>query len=151
MRLVVQRVTSASVVVAGKIVGEIGGGLLVLVGVAPGDGNEDIGWLARKLVTLRIFEARAGGQMAQSVADLQGGILLVSQFTLFASMKKGTKPSFSRAAPPDKAEAVYEDFVATVSSELGREVETGIFGAMMEIRSVNDGPVTLILDSRNRE
>ena len=151
MRLVIQRVSRASVSVDAKVVGQIGSGLLVLVGVAPGDNEADVAWLARKLVGLRVFDDVATGQMARSVADISGGILLVSQFTLLASTKKGSKPSFSRAAAPGEAEASYQDFVAAVAGELGRAVETGIFGAAMQVELCNDGPVTLIIDSRLRE
>ncbi len=151
MRLVVQRVSRASVTVAGEVVGEITAGLLVLVGIAPGDGPEDITWLARKLVGLRLFDDPESGQMAHSVLDISGGILLVSQFTLLASTRKGTKPSFSRAAQPAEAEETYRAFLQAVSGELGKPVETGVFGASMEVALVNDGPVTLVVDSRLRE
>lgn len=151
MRLVIQRVSRASVAVAGEIVGEIGTGLLVFVGVAPGDDQADISWLARKLVALRLFDDPATGQMARSVAEISGGILVVSQFTLLASTRKGTKPSFSRAAPPQEAEASYRDFVRAVSEALGRPVKTGLFGASMQVDLLNEGPVTLVVDSELRE
>jgi D-tyrosyl-tRNA(Tyr) deacylase len=151
MRLVVQRVSHASVSVEGQVVGSIGRGLLVLVGVAAEDGDADLAWLARKLVGLRLFADTPDGQMARSVAEISGAILLVSQFTLLASTRKGTKPSFSRAAAPQEAEVTYRKFVDAVRGELGRAVETGVFGAMMQVDLCNDGPVTLIIDSRLRE
>ena len=151
MRTVIQRVSRASVEVAGEVAGEIGTGLLVFVGVAPGDDQPAIAWLARKLVALRLFDDPATGQMARSVRDIAGDILVVSQFTLLASTRKGTKPSFSRAAAPQQAEARYRNFVEAVSEELGRPVKTGLFGASMQVELLNEGPVTLIVDSTLRE
>ena len=162
MRAVVQRVSSASVTVAtpagdgsssaptGETTGAIGPGLLVLLGIHPSDTEADGQWLAEKLVRLRIFEDDAG-QMNRSVADLGGGILVVSQFTLFASTKKGTRPSFNDAAKPDHAIPLYEKFVAQSAAALGRPVATGRFGAMMQVSLVNDGPVTLVIDTKQRE
>ncbi|PTX98978.1 D-aminoacyl-tRNA deacylase [Opitutus sp. ER46] len=150
MRLVLQRVASARVSVEGVITGEIGAGLLLLLGVAPHDTDEDARWLAEKVTALRIFED-AEGRMNRSVVDVGGGILVVSQFTLFASTRKGTRPSFNDAARPDVAIPLYERFVRLASEALGRPVATGRFGAMMSVQLVNDGPVTLVIDSKARE
>jgi len=150
MRAVVQRVASARVTIAGAVTGEIGPGLLVLVGVAPDDTETDGQWLAEKLVRLRIFED-AAGQMNRSVVDTGGGVLVVSQFTLFASTRKGTRPSYNDAAKPDVAAPLYARFVAQVAAALGRPVATGQFAAMMAVALVNDGPVTLVIDTRTRE
>jgi D-tyrosyl-tRNA(Tyr) deacylase len=150
MRAVVQRVSSAKVTIAGEISGEIGAGLLVLLGVAQGDMEADAQWLADKIVALRIFEDEAG-KMNRSVGDAGGGMLVVSQFTLIASTRKGTRPSFNDAAKPELAIPLYEKFVQLAAAALGRPVATGRFGAMMDVALVNDGPVTLIVDSRTRE
>lgn len=150
MRIVVQRVSSASVSVAGSVNGEIGVGLLVLLGVEPTDAAEDIEWLATKLVQLRIFDDDAG-VMNRSVTDVGGGILLVSQFTLHASTKKGTRPSWHRAARPEVAVPLYEAFQRQLQELLGKSVAAGVFGADMQVHLVNDGPVTLIIDSKLRE
>jgi D-tyrosyl-tRNA(Tyr) deacylase len=150
MRAVIQRVTSASVVVAGETVGAIDRGLLVLVGKEAADSSEDVEWLATKIVNLRIF-ADETGTMSRSVRDVEGGILVVSQFTLFASTRKGTRPSWHRAARPDHAIPLYELLVEQLSAQLGRCVETGRFGAMMQVALVNDGPVTLLIDTKTRE
>ena len=150
MRGVVQRVERARVEVAGRVTGEIGSGLMVLLGVAPEDTAEDVEWLARKLVGLRIFND-ADGVMNHSVADVSGSVLLVSQFTLHASTKKGNRPSYMGAARPEVAEPLYEAMKARLESLLGRPVPTGIFGADMQVHLVNDGPVTLVMDSRRRE
>lgn len=150
MRAVVQRVSSARVTVAGAVTGEIGRGLLVLVGVAGDDTPDDGQWLAEKLVRLRVFEDDAG-QMNRSVADLGGGILAVSQFTLFASTKKGTRPSYHAAGRPEMAEPLYLRFVEQLAAALGRPVATGKFAAMMDVALVNDGPVTLVIDTKARE
>lgn len=150
MRAVIQRVSSARVTVAGETTGEVGGGLLVLLGVAQGDTEADAQWLAEKIVALRIFEDDAG-KMNRSVSDAGGGLLVVSQFTLFASTRKGTRPSFNDATKPELAIPLYETFVRLAAKALGRPVATGRFGAMMEVSLVNDGPVTLIVDSRTRE
>ena len=149
MRVVIQRVSSASVTIAGRVAGRIDRGLLVFVGIEAADAAADGEWLARKLVLLRIFADHAG-QMNQSVADIGGGILLVSQFTLHASTGKGTRPSFNAAARPEHAKPLYERFIAQLSAALGRPVQTGEFGAMMDVALVNDGPVTLIIDSKAR-
>ncbi|MSU48151.1 MAG: D-tyrosyl-tRNA(Tyr) deacylase [Opitutus sp.] len=150
MRAVIQRVSSARVAVAGEVTGEIGAGLLVLLGVAQGDTEADARWLAEKICVLRIFEDDAG-KMNRSVIDLAGGILVVSQFTLFASTRKGTRPSFNDAARPAVAIPLYEAFNRFAAATLGRPVATGRFAAMMEVSLVNDGPVTLIIDSKVRD
>lgn len=150
MRVVVQRVSSASVTIGDRVTGRIDRGLLVFVGIETADTAADGEWLARKLVKLRVFDDDAG-QMNRSVADIGGGILLISQFTLHASTRKGARPSFNAAARPEHARPLYELFITQLSSALGRPVATGEFGALMEISLVNAGPVTLILDSRLRE
>lgn len=150
MRVVLQRVSSARVTVDGRITGQIGRGLLVFVGIEPADTAADGEWLAQKIICLRIF-GEPDGLTHLSVADISGGILLVSQFTLYASLQKGTRPSFSAAARPELAEPLYEKFIAQLSSALCRPVQTGEFGAMMEVTLVNDGPVTLIIDSKSRD
>lgn len=150
MRVVIQRVSSASVTVSGRVIGQIERGLLVFVGIVADDAAADGAWLAQKLTKLRIF-ADDAGQMNQSVADIGGGILLISQFTLHASTAKGTRPSFNAAARPEHARPLYELFITQLSAALGRPVQTGEFGAMMDVALVNDGPVTLIIDSKTRE
>jgi D-tyrosyl-tRNA(Tyr) deacylase len=150
MRAVIQRVSSARVTVAGEVIGEIGAGLLILLGVAQADTAADGEWLVQKIAALRIFEDDAG-KMNRSLADTAGGALVVSQFTLLASTAKGTRPSFNAAAAPALAIPLYEKFVAQLSAVLGRAVATGRFGAMMDVALVNAGPVTLTLDSRVRE
>lgn len=150
MRVVIQRVSSASVTVSGRVIGQIGRGLLVFVGIVADDAAADGAWLAQKLTKLRIF-ADDAGQMNQSVADIGGGILLVSQFTLHASTAKGTRPSFNAAARPEHARPLYELFITQLSAALGRPVQTGEFGTMMDVALVNDGPVTLIIDSKTRD
>ena len=146
MRLVIQRVRQASVTVEGTITGQIGPGLLVLAGCAPTDDEAALGWLARKLVSLRILSDE-NGQMNLSVRDVGGQVLVVSQFTLLADARKGNRPSYAGAAPPAVAEPLYQRFVALVAQELGQVVPTGIFGADMQVSLLNDGPVTIILDS----
>jgi D-tyrosyl-tRNA(Tyr) deacylase len=150
MRAVVQRVSAASVRVEGRTIGRIGRGLLVLVGIGSADLEQDGAWLAGKLAKLRIF-ADSSGQMNLSVSDVGGDVLVVSQFTLHASTAKGTRPSFNAAAPPALAKTLYESFVTQMTAAVGRPVQTGEFGAMMQVELVNDGPVTLILDSKMRE
>lgn len=150
MRVVLQRVSSARVTVSGRVTGEIGPGLLLLQGIEPADTTADGEWLAQKITKLRIF-ADDAGQMNRSVVDVGGGILLVSQFTLHASTAKGTRPSFHAAARPEQARPLYELFAAQLATLLGRPVQTGEFGAMMDVALVNDGPVTLLLDSKLRE
>ena len=150
MRAVIQRVSSARVTIAGEITGAIERGLLVLLGVAQGDTEADAQWLAEKIVALRIFEDDAG-KMNRSVVDAGGGVLVVSQFTLFASTRKGTRPSFNDAAKPEIAIPLYEAFNRFAGAALGRPVATGRFAAKMDVALVNDGPVTLIIDSKVRE
>ncbi len=150
MRAVVQRVSSASVSIEGAVVGAIGPGLMVLLGVAEGDTPDDGAWLAQKIAQLRIF-ADDADRMNRSVQDIAGGVLVVSQFTLFASTRKGTRPSFNGAAAPELANSLYQDFVRQLETLLGRPVPTGRFGAMMQVALVNDGPVTLLIDTKTRE
>ena len=150
MRAVVQRVSSARVTVAGETTGEIGPGLLILLGVAQGDTEADGEWLTQKIAALRIFEDDAG-KMNRSLVDTAGGVLVVSQVTLLASTAKGTRPSFNAAAAPVLAIPLYEKFVAQLAALLGRPVATGRFGAMMDVALVNTGPVTLVIDSRARD
>jgi D-tyrosyl-tRNA(Tyr) deacylase len=150
MRAVVQRVSAASVTVDGRVVGEIGHGLLVLLGVEPADAPDDIEWLATKLVQSRIFDDELG-VMNRALTEIDGGILLVSQFTLLASTRKGTRPSWHRAAKPEVAVPLYETFHRRLQELTGKPVPTGVFGAEMKVALVNDGPVTLIVDSRLRE
>ena len=148
MRVVVQRVRSARVEVAGEIVGAIGRGLLVLVGVEEADGDADVQWLSSKLTGLRIFDDEAG-VMNRSVIDVGGDVLAVSQFTLFASVRKGNRPSWSRAARADISRPLFERFVRQLEQVLGHPVPTGVFGADMQVHLVNDGPVTLFIDSKD--
>ncbi|MDB6114872.1 MAG: D-tyrosyl-tRNA(Tyr) deacylase [Lacunisphaera sp.] len=150
MRVVVQRVSSASVTIAGRVVGEIDRGLLAFVGVEAADTAADGEWLAQKITKLRIF-ADDAGQMNKSVADIAGGILLISQFTLHASTAKGARPSFNQAARPEHAQPLYEQLITQLSAALGRPIQTGQFGAMMDVALVNDGPVTIMIDSKLRE
>ena len=147
MKLVIQRVKSASVSIDGRVYNAIQQGLLLLVGVGPEDQQEDLDYAVRKIVNMRIFSDDEG-KMNLSVKDIQGEILSVSQFTLFADTKKGNRPAFTGAAKPDMAEAFYQEF----NQELAKEVpvETGVFGADMQVELVNDGPVTIILDTKNR-
>ncbi|HEY0612737.1 MAG TPA: D-aminoacyl-tRNA deacylase [Chitinophaga sp.] len=150
MRAVIQRVTQASVTVDGQITGSIQQGLLVLLGIEDADTMEDITWLSNKIVNLRIFNDTAG-VMNLSVKETGGGILLVSQFTLHASTKKGNRPSYIRASKPDIAIPMYEKMIAQLGTDLGNGVETGIFGADMKVELLNDGPVTIVIDTQNKE
>lgn len=150
MRVLVQRVESAGVEVGGEVVGAIGAGLLVLAGFEECDGDSDLAWMSAKLARLRIF-SDADGVMNRSVVEAGGEVLAVSQFTLFASTKKGNRPSWSRAARPELAQPLFERFVQRLESELGCRVPTGVFGADMRLHLVNDGPVTIAIDSRNPE
>jgi D-aminoacyl-tRNA deacylase len=150
MRAVIQRVTEASVVVGGATVAAIGRGVLVLLGVEEGDGLEDSAWLVPKLVKMRIF-GDDEGKMNLSLAETGGDALVVSQFTLHASTKKGNRPSFTRAALPAVSEPLYAAFCRALAVELGKPVGQGVFGADMKVALVNDGPVTIIIDSRRRE
>jgi D-tyrosyl-tRNA(Tyr) deacylase len=146
MRAVIQRVSWAEVQVAGEITGKIGPGLLVLLGITGTDTDVDLNWLIRKIIQLRIFSDEAD-KMNLSVQDIQGGILVVSQFTLYGEAKKGNRPSFVRAAPPDFSIPVYERFLASLRAQFSGPVAAGIFGADMKVSLLNDGPVTLVLDS----
>ncbi|WP_142684200.1 D-aminoacyl-tRNA deacylase [Chitinophaga polysaccharea] len=150
MRAVIQRVSSASVTVDGAVTGEIQQGLLVLLGIEDIDTEEDIHWLSAKIVNLRIFNDD-GGVMNLSVKDVHGDILLVSQFTLHASTKKGNRPSYIRASKPDVAIPLYEKMIVQLEQDMGTTIQRGIFGADMKVSLLNDGPVTIIIDSHNRE
>lgn len=150
MRAVIQRVKEASVKVDGRITGQIGNGLLVLVGIEDSDTEEDIDWLAKKIAGLRIFDDE-NGVMNRSVMDIDGKILAVSQFTLMASTKKGNRPSYIRASKGPVAEPMYEKFCLALEKETGKKTEKGIFGADMKVSLLNDGPVTIIMDTKNKE
>ena len=149
MLAVLQRVTEASVTIEGTVKGKIGKGLLILLGITHTDAAEDVDWLAKKLVNMRIF-GDAEGKMNLALPDVGGDILLISQFTLHASTKKGNRPSFIEAARPETAIPLYEAMIRLLEDQLGHAIPTGRFGANMQISLVNDGPVTLIIDSRNR-
>jgi len=150
MRAVIQRVSKASVDIEGKTKGSIEQGLLVLLGIEDSDNQDDIEWLTKKIVQLRIF-SDVSGLMNKSVLEICGSILLISQFTLFAQTKKGNRPSFIRASKPEIAIPIYEHFCKELSFSLGKEVQTGIFGADMQVSLINDGPVTIIMDTKNKE
>ncbi|MBS1638003.1 MAG: D-tyrosyl-tRNA(Tyr) deacylase [Bacteroidetes bacterium] len=150
MRLVIQRVSEASVTIEGNVKGKIGAGLLILLGIEEADTTDDIDWLAQKAVNMRIFPD-AEGKMNLCVKEIQGSILLISQFTLHASTKKGNRPSFIKAARPEQAIPLYEAAIRKFSAELGMPLQTGEFGADMKVALINDGPVTITIDSRNRE
>ncbi|MEI6391835.1 MAG: D-aminoacyl-tRNA deacylase [Verrucomicrobiota bacterium] len=150
MRAVIQRVAEAKVIIDGVVNGAIRRGLAVLVAVEEADTGEDIEWLSGKIVRLRVFDDE-NGVMNRSVQEVQGGILLVSQFTLFASTKKGNRPSYSRSAKPEIAVPIYRRFVERLGQDLGQPVQTGEFGAQMLVSLTNDGPVTIIIDSKARE
>lgn len=150
MRALIQRVSSAAVSIGGAVHSSIGAGLLVLLGVEEADGAEDIAWLAGKVARLRIF-SDAAGLMNLSVTETGGDCLVVSQFTLHASTKKGNRPSFIRAARPEQAVPAYEGFCEALGAELGKPVQRGVFGAEMQVALVNDGPVTIWMDSQCRE
>ena len=150
MRTVIQRVTNASVTVESKVVAEIQKGLLVFVGIEEADTQEDLDWLVTKITQLRIFNDE-NEVMNLSVQDIDGDVLVVSQFTLHAATKKGNRPSYIKAAKPDIAIPMYERFVKALESKLGKKVPTGIFGADMKVLLLNDGPVTILIDSKNRE
>lgn len=150
MRAVIQRVTQANVVVDGQVIGSIQHGLLVLLAIEDADTGEDIEWLSGKIVRLRVFDDN-NGVMNLSVQDTGGGILLISQFTLFASTRKGNRPSYSRSSKPEIAIPLYEQFHARLAQDLGRPVPTGEFGAHMVVSLSNDGPVTIIIDSKLKE
>lgn len=150
MRAVIQRVTRASVTVDENVTGSIQTGLLVLLGIEDADNTEDITWLSNKIVNLRVF-ADTEGVMNLSVKDVDGGILLVSQFTLFAATKKGNRPSYIRASKPDIAIPLYEQMTRQLGEDLGKPIPTGIFGADMKVDLLNDGPVTILIDTKNKE
>lgn len=150
MKTVIQRVSSASVTIDSKIVADIQKGLLVLVGMEDADNQEDIDWLSSKIVNLRIFGDEKD-VMNLSVKDIDGEIIVVSQFTLQASTKKGNRPSYIKASKPDIAIPLYENFVRQLENEIGKKVQTGIFGADMKVALINDGPVTILIDSKNKE
>ncbi|CAA6828958.1 MAG: D-tyrosyl-tRNA(Tyr) deacylase (EC [uncultured Aureispira sp.] len=149
MRIILQRVQEASVTIEEKINAQIGQGLLLLIGIEKEDLQEDIDWLCKKVLDLRIFSDDEG-KMNRSVRDVEGDIIVVSQFTLHANIKKGTRPSFIKAARPEIAIPLYENFVQTIENSLGKKIGTGKFGADMNVALINDGPVTIILDSKNR-
>ena len=150
MRAVIQRVSQASCTVEGKRTGAINTGFLVLLGIEDADTDEDLQWLAQKISALRVF-GDENGLMNKALGDIDGDILLISQFTLFAQTKKGNRPSFIRAARPDKAIPVYEQMIKTLESLTGKKIAAGIFGADMKISLVNDGPVTIVIDTKVRE
>lgn len=150
MRTVIQRVTSASVSIGGEVVGKIGKGVMLLLGITPEDTQQDADWLVGKISRLRIFDD-ANGVMNLSLQDIEGEVLVVSQFTLMASYKKGNRPSYIHAAPPAVAIPLYEYFVIQLQQALGRPVPTGQFGADMQVSLTNDGPVTIVMDSKNPE
>lgn len=150
MKAVIQRVSKASVTIDGAVHSSIGKGLLVLVGIEDTDSNEDIEWLSAKIVHLRIFDDE-NGTMNISVKEINGEILAVSQFTLQASTKKGNRPSYIKASKPEIAIPLYEKFVLQLSNDLGKKIQTGVFGADMKVELLNDGPVTIVIDTKNRE
>lgn len=150
MKAVIQRVNHASVTIEGTVAGQIAEGLLILLGIEDADGDEDISWLSNKIVNLRIFNDEAG-VMNKSVMEVSGGILLISQFTLHASTKKGNRPSYIKASKPDVAIPLYEKMIEQLQSDLGKKIETGRFGADMKVELLNDGPVTIVIDTKNKE
>jgi len=150
MKVVIQRVSSASVTVDNKVISEIQKGLLVLVGIEDADTQEDTNWLCQKIANLRIF-GDENEVMNLSVKDVDGDVIVVSQFTLHASTKKGNRPSYIKASKPDVAIPIYENFIQQMEKELGKKVQTGIFGADMKVALLNDGPVTIVMDSKNKE
>ncbi len=150
MRIVIQRTSEASVTVDEKITGQIGTGLLVLMGIEDTDTDEDISWLSNKIVNLRIFNDEQG-VMNLGIKDVNGDILLVSQFTLHANTKKGNRPSYIKASKPDIAIPMYEKMKQQLETDLGKKIQAGIFGADMKVRLLNDGPVTILIDSKNKE
>lgn len=150
MRVLIQRVSEASVEAGGRITGHIEKGLLLFLGIESSDTEEDIIWLVKKVIALRIFNDQ-NGVMNLSVREIEGDILVVSQFTLHASTRKGNRPSYIRAAPPALAIDLYKNFINILGNEFGKPVQTGEFGAMMDVKLVNDGPVTIMIDSRSKE
>jgi len=150
MRVVIQRVSRATVTIEGRLHASIGNGLLVLLGIEDADNDEDIGWLSNKIVNLRIFDDE-DGVMNRSVKEAGGNILLVSQFTLHASTKKGNRPSYIRASKPEIATPLYEKMVYQLNNDLGKTISTGMFAADMKVELLNDGPVTIVIDTKNKE
>lgn len=150
MRAVIQRVSHASVEIAGVVKSSIKNGLLILLGIEDTDGEEDVIWLSNKIINLRIFNDDSG-VMNVSVMDVKGSILMVSQFTLFASTRKGSRPSYSRASKPDVAIPLYEKMIRQLQADFGKDIVTGEFGADMKISLLNDGPVTIMIDTKNKE
>ena len=150
MRVVVQRVSQSNVKVSGEVIGEINEGLMVLISFVDEDNDADLGWMTKKIINLRIFNDDEG-KMNRSVQDVGGDILLISQFTLHGSTKKGNRPSFIKAAKPDFANVMYERFIKVLEQSLGKEIQTGEFGGDMKVSLVNDGPTTIIIDSKDKE
>ena len=150
MRAVIQRVSSAEVKIDGNVNGSIDSGYMILLGIENSDTEEDIKWLSNKIINLRIF-GDDGGKMNLNLKDVNGNILLISQFTLYASYKKGNRPSFIKSAKPDVAIPLYEQMIEQLSSDLGKKIETGEFGADMKVSLTNDGPVTITIDTKNKE
>ena len=150
MKTVIQRVSSASVTIDSKVVADIQKGLLVLVGIEDADNQEDINWLTAKIANIRIFEDE-NQVMNLSIKDVDGDVIVVSQFTLHANTKKGNRPSYIKASKPEIAIPLYENFVQQLEKELGKKVQTGVFGADMKVSLLNDGPVTIVIDSKNKE
>ena len=150
MRVVVQRVSQSNVKVSGEVIGEINEGLMVLVSFVDEDNDNDLDWMTKKIINLRIFNDDEG-KMNRSVQDIGGDILLISQFTLHGSTKKGNRPSFIKAAKPDFANVMYERFIKVLEQSLGKEIQTGEFGGDMKVSLVNDGPTTIIIDSKDKE
>ena len=150
MRVVVQRVSQSNVKVSGEVIGEIKEGLMVLVSFVDEDNDTDLDWMTKKIINLRIFNDDEG-KMNRSVQDVGGDILLISQFTLHGSTKKGNRPSFIKAAKPDFANVMYERFIKVLKQSLGKEIQTGEFGGDMKVSLVNDGPTTIIIDSKDKE
>lgn len=150
MRAVIQRVTFASVKVKGVVTGQVHTGLLVLLGIEDADGTEDLQWLSNKIVNLRIFDDE-NGVMNRSVIEVNGDVLLISQFTLHASTKKGNRPSYIKASKPEFAVPMYEQMITQLQKDLGKKIEIGVFGADMKVELLNDGPVTIVIDSKSKE
>ena len=150
MRVVIQRVSQSNVKVSGEVIGKINEGLMVLVSFVDEDNDTDLGWMTKKIINLRIFNDDEG-KMNRSVQDIGGNILLISQFTLHGSTKKGNRPSFIKAAKPDFANVMYERFIKVLEQSLGKEIQTGEFGGDMKVSLVNDGPTTIIIDSKDKE
>lgn len=150
MRVVIQRVTEANVKIDGTVAGGIGSGLMILVGIEEADGADDIAWLTKKIVNLRIFDDE-NGVMNRSILDCGGNILLISQFTLHALTAKGNRPSYIKAAKPEISVPLYESFIKSLEEAMGKSIETGRFGADMKVSLINDGPVTILMDSKRKE